>query len=68
MLPPLYIIILNASSGKQRVVREVTIQYNLSNEPWVKYSFSFVAGKGKERNLLILYRISRISSSTKYAT
>ncbi|KAK8677049.1 hypothetical protein V6N13_142605 [Hibiscus sabdariffa] len=31
---------------QQRFVREVTIQYNLCNEPWIKYSISIVADKG----------------------
>ncbi|KAJ8765292.1 hypothetical protein K2173_011989 [Erythroxylum novogranatense] len=33
----------------QRFVREVTIQYNLCNEPWIKYSISVVADKGLKK-------------------
>ncbi|XP_058770692.1 uncharacterized protein LOC131644259 [Vicia villosa] len=34
---------------QQRYVREVTIQYNLCNEPWIKYSISIVADKGLKK-------------------
>ncbi|KAI4347425.1 hypothetical protein L6164_008240 [Bauhinia variegata] len=34
---------------QQRFVREVTIQYNLCNEPWIKYSISIVADKGLKK-------------------
>lgn len=34
---------------QQRFVREVTIQYNLCNEPWIKYSINIVADKGMKK-------------------
>ncbi|XP_039132050.1 uncharacterized protein LOC120268859 isoform X1 [Dioscorea cayenensis subsp. rotundata] len=34
---------------QQRFVREVTVQYNLCNEPWLKYSISAVADKGLKK-------------------
>ncbi|XP_068656418.1 uncharacterized protein [Aristolochia californica] len=34
---------------QQRFVREVTVQYNLCNEPWLKYSISIVADKGLKK-------------------
>ncbi|ONK56499.1 uncharacterized protein A4U43_C10F9390 [Asparagus officinalis] len=34
---------------QQRFVREVSIQYNLCNEPWLKYSISIVADKGLKK-------------------
>ncbi|CAL5208123.1 unnamed protein product [Lathyrus oleraceus] len=37
------------AAASQRYVREVTIQYNLCNEPWIKYSISIVADKGLKK-------------------
>jgi len=34
---------------RQRFIQEVTMQYNLCNEPWVKYSASAVADRGLKR-------------------
>ncbi|KAI3698241.1 hypothetical protein L6452_31354 [Arctium lappa] len=34
---------------QQRFVREVTLQYNLCNEPWIKYSISAIADKGLKK-------------------
>ncbi|XP_019452366.1 PREDICTED: uncharacterized protein LOC109354365 [Lupinus angustifolius] len=42
---------------QQRFVREVTIQYNLCNEPWIKYSISVVADKGLKK---LLYTSARL--------
>ncbi|KAK4354157.1 hypothetical protein RND71_026351 [Anisodus tanguticus] len=36
---------------QQKFVREVTIQFNLCNEPWMKYSISVVADKGLKKPL-----------------
>ncbi|KAL9318004.1 hypothetical protein ACSQ67_014521 [Phaseolus vulgaris] len=44
---------------QQRFVREVTIQYNLCNEPWVKYSISIVADKGLKRPLYTSARLKK---------
>ncbi|CAM0950667.1 unnamed protein product [Alopecurus aequalis] len=35
---------------QQRFVREVTIGFNLCNEPWLKYSISIVADKGLRKS------------------
>eukprot|EP00262_Sarcandra_glabra_P011518 TRINITY_DN2780_c0_g1_i1.p1 TRINITY_DN2780_c0_g1~~TRINITY_DN2780_c0_g1_i1.p1 ORF type:complete len:817 (+),score=173.64 TRINITY_DN2780_c0_g1_i1:177-2627(+) len=44
---------------QQRFVREVTIQYNLCNEPWVKYSISAVADKGLKKPLYTSARLKK---------
>jgi hypothetical protein len=31
------------SERRQRLIQEVTVQYNLCNEPWLKYSIAAVA-------------------------
>ncbi|KAK4764187.1 hypothetical protein SAY87_013625 [Trapa incisa] len=44
---------------QQRFVREVTIQYNLCNEPWIKYSLSIVADKGLKKALYTSARLKK---------
>ncbi|MED6203768.1 hypothetical protein PIB30_002535 [Stylosanthes scabra] len=44
---------------QQRFVREVTIQYNLCNEPWIKYSISIVADKGLKKALYTSARLKK---------
>ncbi|CAA7027027.1 unnamed protein product [Microthlaspi erraticum] len=44
---------------QQRFVREVTIQYNLCNEPWIKYSISIVADKGLKKPLFTSARLKK---------
>ncbi|KAK1367195.1 Histone deacetylation protein Rxt3 [Heracleum sosnowskyi] len=44
---------------QQRFVREVTIQYNLCNEPWTKYSISAVADKGMKKPLYTSARLKK---------
>ncbi|XP_054809762.1 uncharacterized protein LOC129311453 [Prosopis cineraria] len=44
---------------QQRFVREVTIQYNLCNEPWIKYSISIVADKGLKKSLYTSARLKK---------
>ncbi|KAG8080589.1 hypothetical protein GUJ93_ZPchr0007g4573 [Zizania palustris] len=44
---------------QQRFVREVTIQYNLCNEPWLKYSISIVADKGLKKTLYTSTRLKK---------
>ncbi|GAB4855777.1 hypothetical protein Ancab_024422 [Ancistrocladus abbreviatus] len=44
---------------QQRFVREVTIQYNLCNEPWLKYSISVVADKGLKKPLFTSARLKK---------
>ncbi|XP_047310319.1 uncharacterized protein LOC124913923 isoform X2 [Impatiens glandulifera] len=44
---------------QQRFVREVTIQYNLCNEPWIKYSISVVADKGLKKALYTSARLKK---------
>ncbi|KAL9254269.1 hypothetical protein AKJ16_DCAP03730 [Drosera capensis] len=44
---------------QQRFVREVTIQYNLCNEPWIKYSISVVADKGLKKHLYTSARLKK---------
>lgn len=44
---------------QQRLVREVTVQYNLCNEPWQKYSLSIVADKGLKKPLHTAARLKK---------
>ncbi|KAK3160174.1 hypothetical protein QOZ80_1BG0056170 [Eleusine coracana subsp. coracana] len=44
---------------QQRFVREVTIQYNLCSEPWLKYSISIVADKGLKKSLYTSARLKK---------
>ncbi|KAI3980106.1 hypothetical protein MKX01_034712 [Papaver californicum] len=44
---------------QQRFVREVTIQYNHCNEPWIKYSISIVADKGLKKPLYTSARLKK---------
>ncbi|KAJ0984183.1 hypothetical protein J5N97_002539 [Dioscorea zingiberensis] len=44
---------------QQRFVREVTVQYNLCNEPWLKYSISVVADKGLKKPLHTSARLKK---------
>ncbi|GAV78154.1 Rxt3 domain-containing protein [Cephalotus follicularis] len=47
------------ASRQQRFVREVTVQYNLCNEPWIKYSISIVADKGLKKALYTSARLKK---------
>ncbi|OVA04285.1 Histone deacetylation protein Rxt3 [Macleaya cordata] len=49
----------SSASRQQRFVREVTIQYNLCNEPWIKYSISIVADKGLKKPLYTSARLKK---------
>ncbi|CAN4105546.1 unnamed protein product [Withania somnifera] len=55
---------------QQRFVREVTIQFNLCNEPWLKYSISVVADKGLKRYELCFSgeKMVKISTSQMHET
>ncbi|GMH07663.1 hypothetical protein Nepgr_009503 [Nepenthes gracilis] len=44
---------------QQQFMREVTIQYNLCNEPWIKYSLSIVADKGLKKPLYTSARLKK---------
>ncbi|XP_051140373.1 uncharacterized protein LOC127257893 [Andrographis paniculata] len=44
---------------QQRFVREVTIQFNLCMEPWLKYSISVVADKGLKKSLFTSARLKK---------
>ncbi|XP_061369463.1 uncharacterized protein LOC133312306 [Gastrolobium bilobum] len=44
---------------QQRYVREVTIQYNLCNEPWIKYGINIVADKGLKKPLYTSARLKK---------
>ncbi|PKA56650.1 hypothetical protein AXF42_Ash012780 [Apostasia shenzhenica] len=44
---------------QQKFVREVTIQYNLCNEPWLKYSINIVADKGLKKPLYTSARLKK---------
>ncbi|KAK7278341.1 hypothetical protein RJT34_23369 [Clitoria ternatea] len=44
---------------QQKFVREVTIQYNLCNEPWIKYNISIVADKGLKKPLYTSARLKK---------
>ncbi|CAM6103266.1 unnamed protein product [Calypogeia fissa] len=43
----------------QRFVQEVTIQYNLCNEPWLKYSMNIVADKGLKKSQYTSARLKK---------
>ncbi|CAK8532396.1 unnamed protein product [Lathyrus sativus] len=47
------------TSRLQRFIREVTIQYNLCNEPWIKYNISIVADKGLKKPLYTSARLKK---------
>lgn len=56
---------------KQRFVQEVTIQYNLCNEPWLKYSMATIADRGLKRHQWTSSRLKKEvmyleSTSTRY--
>ncbi|CAA6663391.1 unnamed protein product [Spirodela intermedia] len=44
---------------QQRFVQEVAIQYNLCNEPWVKYSVNAVSDKGPKKPLYTSARLKK---------
>ncbi|XP_038981600.1 zinc finger CCCH domain-containing protein 13-like isoform X2 [Phoenix dactylifera] len=44
---------------QQRFAREVTVQYNLCNEPWLKYSINVVADKGLKKPLYTSARLKK---------
>mmetsp|Transcript_31535 Transcript_31535/g.52989 ORF Transcript_31535/g.52989 Transcript_31535/m.52989 type:complete len:424 (-) Transcript_31535:302-1573(-) len=49
----------NSQERRQRFVQEVTVQYNLCNEPWMKYSMSVVADRGLSCSQLTSARLRR---------
>uniref|UniRef100_A0ACD5ZAB9 Uncharacterized protein n=1 Tax=Avena sativa TaxID=4498 RepID=A0ACD5ZAB9_AVESA len=60
---------------QHRFVREVTIGFNLCNEPWLKYSISIVADKGFKKSLYtsarlkkgeVIYLETQFNSSHRY--
>ena len=44
---------------KKRMIREVTVLYNLCNEPWLKYSMAAVADKGFRKSQWTSARLRR---------
>ncbi|XP_024382608.1 uncharacterized protein [Physcomitrium patens] len=44
---------------QQRFMQEVTIQYNLCNEPWAKYSMSIVADRGLKKSQYTSARLKK---------
>jgi hypothetical protein len=44
---------------RKRMIREVTVLYNLCNEPWLKYSMSAVADKGFKQSQWTSARLRR---------
>ncbi|KAG0631979.1 hypothetical protein M758_1G295700 [Ceratodon purpureus] len=44
---------------QQRFMQEVTIQYNLCNEPWAKYSMSIVADRGLKKSQFTSARLKK---------
>jgi len=48
-----------SSERRQRFVQEVTVQYNLCNEPWLKYSMSVVADRGLNHSQLTSARLRK---------
>ena len=49
------------SERRQRLIQEVTVQYNLCNEPWLKYSIAAVADQGFKRSQWTAARLRRES-------
>lgn len=49
----------SSAAGKKGLIREVTIQYNLCNEPWMKYSISLIADQGFKRSQWTCARLRR---------
>ena len=43
--------------NRQRFVKEITVQYNLCNEPWLKYALSLVTDRGLDPKLWTSYRL-----------
>lgn len=50
---------LSNAYRQQRFVQEVTIQYNLCNEPWMKYSMSIVADRGLKKSQFTSARLRK---------
>ncbi|KAL2635097.1 hypothetical protein R1flu_006576 [Riccia fluitans] len=48
-----------SSYRQQRYLLEVTIQYNLCNEPWLKYNMNIVADKGLKKSQYTSARIKK---------
>jgi len=44
---------------KKRMIREVTVLYNLCNEPWMKYSMAAIADKGFKKSQWTSARLRR---------
>eukprot|EP00850_Spirogloea_muscicola_P016662 SM000137S00440 [mRNA] locus=s137:120946:125136:+ [translate_table: standard] len=44
---------------RERFVQEVTVQYNLCNEPWLKYSLSVVADRGLKQSQFTSARLKK---------
>ncbi|CAK8565173.1 unnamed protein product [Lathyrus sativus] len=53
------VVLLQNTSRLQRFIREVAIQYNLCNEPWIKYNISIVADKGLKKPLYTSARLKK---------
>lgn len=49
----------NNQERRQRFVQEVTLQYNLCNEPWLKYSMNAVADRGLNMSQLTSARLRK---------
>mmetsp|Transcript_26966 Transcript_26966/g.51389 ORF Transcript_26966/g.51389 Transcript_26966/m.51389 type:complete len:409 (+) Transcript_26966:186-1412(+) len=49
----------NSQERRQRFIQEVTVQYNLCNEPWLKYSMSVVADRGLSASQLTSARLRK---------
>mmetsp|Transcript_2528 Transcript_2528/g.5261 ORF Transcript_2528/g.5261 Transcript_2528/m.5261 type:complete len:401 (-) Transcript_2528:375-1577(-) len=49
----------HSQERRQRFVQEVTVQYNLCNEPWMKYSMSVVADRGLSGSQLTSARLRK---------
>ena len=49
------------SERRQRLIREVTVQYNLRNEPWLKYNVAAVADQGFKKSQWTAARLRRES-------
>jgi len=47
------------SERRQKLIQEVTVQYNLCNEPWLKYSIAAVADQGFKRSQWTSARLRR---------
>eukprot|EP00850_Spirogloea_muscicola_P003978 SM000016S01966 [mRNA] locus=s16:971372:975549:- [translate_table: standard] len=50
---------MQSAHRRERFVQEVTVQYNLCNEPWLKYGLSVVADRGLKQSQFTSARLKK---------